>query len=85
MFHKFVDLFMVIINQILHTYAYIQILLKKAFSLSHVGHSNRQLLRFKKVCLVYAHALGLTLSIFHQHYLTGTFGMYVSLVTFSLT
>ena len=74
MFHKFVDFYMVIINQILRSYAYITILLENYpklvsyfytyFSLSHFAHSNRQLLRFKKGWAVYARVLGLTLPIF---------------------
>ena len=83
MFHKFVDFYMVIISQILRAYAYIQILLENYptlvsyfhsyFSLSYFAHSNRQLLWFREVWVVYAGDLGLILGlpIFHQHYLTG--------------
>ena len=81
MFQKFVDFYMVIINQILHTYTHIKILFENYpklvsyfhsyISISHVVHSHRQLHLFIKVWTVYVHALGLSLPIFHQHYLTG--------------
>ena len=71
MFHKFVDFYMATINYIQYTYAYIKILLENYpklvfyfyidISLSHVVHSNRQFLWFRKVWAIYARALGLTL------------------------
>ena len=75
MFHEFVNFYMVIINQILRIYAYINILLENHPKLVFYFHSyfslNRKLLLFKKVWAVYARALGLSLPVFHQHYLTG--------------
>ena len=85
MLHRFADFYMVMINQIQYTYAYITILFESYpklasyfhsnSSLSHVVHSNRQLLLFRKVWAVYACALGLSLPIFHQHYFTGIAGV----------
>ena len=81
MFHKFVHFYMATINDILYTYAYIEILFEnypKLFSyfhsyssLSHVVYSNRLLLLFRKVWAVHARSLGLSLPIFHQHNLAG--------------
>ena len=84
MFHKFIHSYMATINYILYTYAYINILLENYptlfsyfhsySSLSHVVHLHQQVFLLWKVCAVYACALGLTLSIFNQHYLTGVVG-----------
>ena len=71
MLHRFADFYMVIIYQILHTYAYIKILFEnypKFVSYFHsynsLSHSNRQLLLFRKVWAVYARALSLSLPFF---------------------
>ena len=84
MFYKFVDFYMATtINYVLYTYAYIKILFEYFLklklpsyfhsysSLSRVVHLHQQLFLLGKVCAGYARALGLSLPIFNQHYLTG--------------
>ena len=85
MLHKFVDFYMVIINQILHTYAHIKILFENYpklvsyfhsyISISYVVHSYRQLLLFRKVWAVYTHAFGLSLPIFHHRFGGNSFAL----------
>ena len=75
MLHRFFDNYIVIIDYILHTYAYMKSYLKIISNLSlifiAIFLSNYQPLLFRTVWAAYARALGLTFPIFHHHYLTG--------------
>ena len=81
MFHMFVDFYMATSDSILYIYAYIKILFenypelfsyfRSDSSSSDVVHLHQQLFLLGKFCAAYARALGLSLHIFNQQYLTG--------------